>query len=217
MKNHLQPVLHDLTLNVHQGEMVALMGESGSGKSTLMNILGLLDRPTAGNYFFDGKNVAYLSEDEGALLRNQSIGFVFQQFYLLSKLTAKQNVELPLLYLGMAKKERLKRVDELLELVGMEDRATHRPMELSGGQQQRVALARALACRPKLILADEPTGALDSKTADDVMHLFKTLHQAQKTTLLIVTHSTKVGDVCQRKITMEDGRFISDIKQESEK
>lgn len=207
MKELAQPVLHEVSLCIESGEMVALMGESGSGKSTMMNIIGMLDKPTSGQYFLNEQDVSTLKEDVMATIRNKTIGFVFQQFFLLPKLTAWQNVELPLLYRGDAKGVRREKVDKILEKVGMSERAHHRPSELSGGQQQRVAIARSLVGEPKLILADEPTGALDTKTAEEVMSLFKSLHKERDCTLLIVTHSPSVGAQCERQIRMSDGRI----------
>ncbi len=207
MKDLAQPVLFDVSLNIKAGEMIALMGESGSGKSTMMNIIGMLDKASSGQYFLDEQDVSTLKEDAMATIRNKTIGFVFQQFFLLPKLTAWQNIELPLLYRGETKSVRKQKVDEILEKVGMSDRAYHRPSELSGGQQQRIAIARSLVGSPKLILADEPTGALDTKTAQEVMSLFKSLHQEGNSTLLIVTHSPSVGAQCERQIRMQDGRI----------
>lgn len=204
-----QTILHGVSLQIESGDMMAIMGESGSGKSTLMNIIGLLDLPDEGSYQLNGQEVSILKEDELANLRNRLIGFVFQQFFLLPRLTAVQNVGLPLTYRGTPAKEIHERAMMLLGKVGMSHRAHHRPNELSGGQQQRVAIARALVGDPALILADEPTGALDSKTTDEVLDLFLTLNQEEKKTIVMITHDHHVGDKCQRRIMMKDG-VVSD-------
>jgi putative ABC transport system ATP-binding protein len=198
-------VLHGVSLDIGEGELVALMGASGSGKSTLMNIIGLLDSPSHGRYLLAEQDVANHSDNQRAEIRNQTIGFVFQQFFLLPKLSALDNVALPLSYQGISHKEMQDRAKELLEEVNMADKLHHKPRELSGGQQQRVALARALVCQPKIILADEPTGALDSRTGDDVMTLFKRLHRQEKCTLLIITHDKNVANECERQINIKDG------------
>lgn len=211
-KQH-QTVLHGVSLEVAQGEMVALMGASGSGKSTIMNIIGLLDRPSKGNYFLNEKDVSTLSDNEMAVIRNQTIGFVFQQFLLLSKLTAEANVAMPLQYRGESKKIIKEKVMAMLEKVGMADRAHHKPTELSGGQQQRVAIARALIGDPSIVLADEPTGALDSKTTDDVMNLFTELNQQEGRTIFIITHNPEIGADCQRQINIRDGVIINETSQ----
>jgi putative ABC transport system ATP-binding protein len=203
-------ILHGISLEVYSGDMVAIMGSSGSGKSTTMNIIGMLDNANEGQYLLDGKDVSHLSDDDMAEIRNLTIGFVFQQFYLLPKLTAEQNVALPLTYRNTPKHEIKERVATMLDRVGMGDRSHHRPSELSGGQQQRVAIARALVGNPKVILADEPTGALDSKTSDEVMNLFLELNQKEKRTIIIVTHDPDVGDACKRKIVVSDGNITSD-------
>lgn len=200
-----QTILHDINLQVPAGEMLAIMGASGSGKSTLMNIIGLLDVPTSGQYQFAGRDVEKLDDDARAHLRNQKIGFVFQQFFLLPRLNALQNVSLPLQYRGgdidHAKPQRL------LERMGVGDKVHHRPNELSGGQQQRVAIARALAGEPDVILADEPTGALDSQTGEDILNLFIELNQQLQTTIILVTHDAKVADHCHRVIHIQDGQI----------
>lgn len=201
-------ILHGISLSVYPGDLIAIMGASGSGKSTTMNLIGLLDRPTSGQYILNGQDVSQLSDDEMAEIRNLNIGFVFQQFYLLSRLTAEQNVALPLTYRNTPKEEIRDRVHAMLNKVGMLDRIHHRPSELSGGQQQRVAIARALIGEPKIILADEPTGALDSHTSDDVMDLFLSLNQQEKTTIIVVTHDQEVGSACRRVITVSDGEII---------
>lgn len=208
MGDTFQPVLKSLSEVIEEGDMLAIMGESGSGKSTLMNIIGLLDRPDSGSYLLNGEEVAGLSDDKLANLRNHYIGFVFQQFFLLPRLTATQNVALPLSYRGTPKEEVAERVAYLLDRVGMGQRAHHRPNELSGGQQQRVAVARALVGNPSLILADEPTGALDSKTSAEVMDLFLALNQEEKRTIIIITHDSHVGDACSRRIFMRDGVIV---------
>lgn len=202
-------ILHGISLSIAHGEMVAIMGASGSGKSTTMNIIGLLDRATQGQYWLNGKNVSTLDEDSMAEIRNLTIGFVFQQFYLLPRLTAWQNVELPLSYRSLSKAEIKQRVAAVLEKVGMSDRMHHRPSELSGGQQQRVAIARALVGEPQLILADEPTGALDSHTSEEVMNLFTHLNQQEGRTIVIITHDKEVARACQRIITISDGKIIN--------
>jgi len=202
-------VLKGIDLSIAPGEMVAIIGASGSGKSTLMNILGLLDRPTAGHYRLEGHDVADLSDDVRAELRNQQIGFVFQQFNLLPRLTAAENVALPLVYAHFAAAEQKPRVDEALSSVDMLAYAHHRPSQLSGGQQQRVAIARALVNQPSMILADEPTGALDSKTSSEVIQLFHQLHD-QGRTVVIITHDPSVANQCQRIICLADGCIVSE-------
>lgn len=202
-------VLKEVSLTVNEGDMLAIVGASGSGKSTLMNIIGLLDKPDAGTYFLKQKNVAGLSEDEAADLRNQHIGFVFQQFNLLPRFTAMQNVALPLTYRGLGAAVIKEQVLDALERVGMRQYAQHRPTQLSGGQQQRVAIARALVTEPQVLLADEPTGALDSRTGSEVMDLFLTLH-AEGRTIIMVTHDEHVAAQCQRRITLADGRVIAE-------
>lgn len=205
-------VLNHVSLTVHAGDMLAIVGASGSGKSTLMNILGLLDTLDGGRYALQGADVAGLSEDELARLRNQYIGFVFQQFNLLSRLSAEQNVALPLTY-RRESSQRIKRcVADALARVGMSAFAAHRPTQLSGGQQQRVAIARALVGEPQVVLADEPTGALDSRTGKDIMALFSALH-AEGRTLILVTHDEQVAAQCDRKLTLADGQVISDVSR----
>ena len=200
-----------VTLTVRDGEFVAIMGASGSGKSTLMNLLGCLDTPTAGGYRLAGREVSGLPDDDLAEVRNAQIGFVFQTFNLLPRLTARQNVELPLAYARVAGGERVERADAMLRLVGLTDRADHRPHQLSGGQRQRVAIARALVHRPSLILADEPTGNLDSTTSAEIMDLFAQLHR-QGNTIVMVTHDPEVGALAQRIIRMRDGRVEEDVE-----
>lgn len=201
--------LRGVTLSVRRGEQVAIVGPSGSGKSTLMNILGCLDTLSGGRYVLDGTDVADLDEDQLAEIRNRRIGFVFQQFNLLAALPAWRNVELPLCYAGVPRAERRRRATEALERVGLADRLQHRPGELSGGQQQRVAVARALVSDPALILADEPTGNLDSRSSADVLALFAELHRAGRTVVLI-THDAEVADVAERVIHVRDGLVTSD-------
>lgn len=215
-KYHLEgistTVLKGVSLTVNKGELLAIVGASGSGKSTLMNIIGLLDRADSGTYLLNSRNVAHLTDDETADLRNQSIGFVFQQFNLLPRFSALQNVALPLTYRGVQPMEIKKRVIDALERVGMQQYAHHRPMQLSGGQQQRVAIARALVTNPSMILADEPTGALDSRTGTEVMNLFLALH-AEGRTIILVTHDDHIAGQCKRKITIADGEIVAESIQ----
>lgn len=205
-------VLKEVSLKVYENDLLAIVGASGSGKSTLMNIIGLLDKADAGTYLLNERNVAALSDDESALLRNQNIGFVFQQFNLLPRFTALQNVALPLVYRGTAAAEMQERVHAALEHVGMQRYAQHRPTQLSGGQQQRVAIARALVTEPQVILADEPTGALDSRTGNEVMNLFLSLH-AQGRTIIMITHDEHIASLCKRRITLADGAVIAEVSQ----
>ena len=204
--------LNDVTLNIADGEFVAIMGSSGSGKSTLMNILGCLDRPSEGKYWLAGRDVSRLSRSELADVRNQLLGFVFQNFNLLPRTSALENVELPLLYAGASGKERTARARAALERVGLGERMTHTPSQLSGGQQQRVAIARALVSQPKVILADEPTGNLDSRTSLEIMALFQELNRA-KITLVLVTHEPDIASYTSRVIVLRDGRISSDQRQ----
>jgi len=203
------PVLHGIDLVVNKGEFVSIMGPSGSGKSTFMNILGCLDRPTTGSYRLNGDEVATLSDDELAYVRNKQIGFVFQSFNLLTKLTALENVALPMIYAGVNKKMRIERATQLLQSVGLGERMDHLPSELSGGQRQRVAIARALANNPAIIMADEPTGNLDSKSTVDVMNIFRGLHDEGRT-ILLVTHEPDIATYASRNVVLKDGIIVED-------
>jgi len=201
--------LSGVDLVIREGELVAIMGPSGSGKSTLMNVLGCLDNPSAGTYLLAGRDVSRLNERDLALVRNREIGFVFQSFNLLPRASALENVELPLVYGGIGARERRARSEEALRSVGVEDRAHHKPSELSGGQRQRVAIARALATRPRILLADEPTGNLDSHTAEEILSLFKGIH-ARGNTVILVTHDREVAERAGRILHIKDGRIQSD-------
>ncbi|HXS09298.1 MAG TPA: ABC transporter ATP-binding protein, partial [Candidatus Krumholzibacteria bacterium] len=209
MGSHVVNALDGVDLIVEPNEYVALMGPSGSGKTTFMNIIGCLDTPTEGSYILNGQDVTRLVDDELAYIRNREIGFVFQTFNLLPRASAIQNVELPLIYAGVDAKTRRERVFESLRAVGLEDRADHRPNELSGGQRQRVAIARALVNRPSIILADEPTGNLDSKSGAEIMKLFEHLH-AQGHTLIVVTHDDAIAAYARREVRLRDGKVESD-------
>lgn len=198
-------VIPGLDFSVDEGEFVAVVGQSGSGKSTLMNIIGLLDRPTAGEYQLAGVDALALGDDKLASFRGQKIGFIFQNFNLIGRMSALKNVEMPMVYAGVSAHERTQRAEELLEMVGMSDRMNHLPNELSGGQKQRVAVARALANQPEILLADEPTGALDSQTGRMVMDLFHELHRTHGKTILFITHNPELADECSRTVTMKDG------------
>ncbi|MFL5358258.1 ABC transporter ATP-binding protein [Archangium sp.] len=205
--------LRGVDFSVESGEFVAIMGSSGSGKSTLMNLLGCLDRPTAGQYFLDGQDVSSLDRNGLAIVRNRTLGFVFQSFNLLARTSALENVELPLLYAGMPARERRRRAREALERVGLGARLDHHPRQLSGGQQQRVAIARALVGQPRVILADEPTGNLDSRTSVEVMALFQELRH-EGMTLVLVTHEPDIANHAGRVVVVKDGRIISDRRQQ---
>lgn len=209
--NELQ-VLNGIDLTVHKGEFVAIIGQSGSGKSTLMNIIGALDRPTQGEYILDGTDMIQAKDAELSRIRNQQIGFVFQTYNLIAKTNAIRNVEMPMLYAGVPRKKREQRARELLEMVGMENRMKHLPEELSGGQKQRVAIARAMANDPAIILADEPTGALDSATGRMVMDLFHKLHREQNKTIVLITHSPELASETERLVTISDGSIVGEKK-----
>lgn len=203
------PVLHGIDVSIYEGEFTSIMGPSGSGKSTFMNILGCLDRPTSGSYRLDGEEVAHLGDDELAYVRNKRIGFVFQSFNLLPKLTALDNVALPMVYAGVSKAERTARASQLLTNLGLGTRLDHMPAELSGGQRQRVAIARALANDPAIIMADEPTGNLDSKASLDVMHIFTELYQEGRT-IILVTHEPDIAEYAGRNVVLKDGIIVED-------
>ena len=208
-ENELE-VLHGIDLDVEEGEFTSIVGESGSGKSTLMNIIGILDRPTEGNYDLLGIDIGSLSDDACAAIRGRQIGFVFQTYNLIPRMSARENVEVPLLYAGMPPAQRNERAEFLLELVGMKDRMDHSPDELSGGQKQRVAIARAMANDPAIILADEPTGALDSATSRMIMDIFHRLHTEQGKTILLITHSQNLAEETPRILTLMDGRITGE-------
>jgi putative ABC transport system ATP-binding protein len=203
--------IRGVSLDINKGEFVAIMGPSGSGKSTLMNIIGCLDSPTSGTYFLNNKNVSTLEDDALALIRNSEIGFVFQNFHLLARNTALDNVMLPLKYAGIDKSEQKEIAMEVIKSVDLESRVHHQPSELSGGQQQRVAIARALVNKPSILFADEPTGNLDSKTGDDVMNLFTDLHK-QGQTIILITHEIEVANQAERIISIKDGKIFEDQK-----
>lgn len=201
--------LNGINLDIKRGEFAALMGPSGSGKSTLMNILGCLDRPTIGSYELEGKEVAHLSDDELAVMRNRHIGFVFQNFNLLSRISSLENVALPLVYAGVGASERRKRAQQVLEAVGLGDRADHLPNELSGGQRQRVAIARALVNNPEIIMADEPTGNLDTKSTKEIMEIFQDMHSKGRT-IILVTHEPEIAVCANRQLLVRDGVITRD-------
>ena len=203
-------VLRGINLDVSLGDLISIMGPSGSGKTTLMNTIGLLDRPTSGSYFFNGHDVANLNDKRLSALRGRYVGFVFQSFHLLPQLTALDNVALPLVYQGVNRSQMKKRALEVLEKVNMGDRTGHRPNQLSGGQKQRVAIARALVVRPALLLADEPTGALDPDTANDVMVLLKQMNSEQNVTIMIITHDPAVARQCERQLRIDNGQLIEE-------
>jgi putative ABC transport system ATP-binding protein len=206
--------LRGVSMNVRRGEAMAIMGPSGSGKSTLMNIIGCLDQPTSGSYHLDGEDVSQMSEDELAAVRNRRVGFVFQSFNLLARTTALENVQLPLVYAGISLQARRERATEVLQAVGLGDRLDHMPNELSGGQQQRVAIARALVNRPSIILADEPTGNLDSKSGKEVMEILETLNREHNITIVLVTHDPRLREYAGRVLHLFDGRIRRDEKVE---
>ena len=201
--------LYHVNLKIEPGEFTSIMGPSGSGKSTMMNILGCLDRPTSGEYFLDGKEIAGYDDDELAHTRNAKIGFVFQNFNLLAKLTAQENVALPLVYAGVDEEERMERAKQALEAVGLGERLEHKPMEMSGGQRQRVAIARALINNPAIIMADEPTGNLDTKSSYEIMDIFKKMNESGKT-VVMVTHEPDIAEQTKRILVMRDGQLVSD-------
>lgn len=205
-------ILKNININIKRGEFVAVVGASGSGKSTLMNIMGVLDRQTSGQYILDGIDVSTVNDNKLSQIRNNKIGFVFQTSNLIARTNSLKNVELPMLYHGTDRKTRINRAKELLELVGMEDRLTHVPSELSGGQKQRVAIARALANDPDIILADEPTGALDSQTGRVVMNIFHKIHKDQGRTIVLITHDKDLANETERIITIKDGEIVGDQK-----
>lgn len=207
--NMVVPALMDVNLTIEKNEYVAIMGPSGSGKSTLMNILGCLDTPTKGHYYFNGTDVSSLDDDSLSAMRNREIGFIFQNFNLLPRLNSVQNVELPLVYAGTPLQERRERALRALERVGLSERVDHKPSELSGGQRQRVAIARALVTNPGILLADEPTGALDSKTGVDIMRLFHELH-CEGNTIIVITHEQDIANYANRNIFIKDGTIHSD-------
>ena len=203
-------ILHGIDLKVEEGEFLSIVGASGSGKTTMMNIIGILDRPTEGGYLLDGVDVAHAKDRELSLIRNQKIGFVFQTYNLISRTSALRNVELPMRYGGKLRRERTRRAKELLRLVDMEERMSHNPDELSGGQKQRVAIARAMANDPAIILADEPTGALDSGTGRRIMDLFQKLNREQGKTIILITHSQELAEETRRIVTLKDGAIVGE-------
>lgn len=207
-------ILHGLNLTVDKGEFLSIVGASGSGKSTFMNIIGVLDRPTDGYYNLDGVDIEKAKDWELSGIRNKKIGFVFQTYNLVARTSALKNVKLPMLYAGMKKKDRLERAKELLDIVDMSDRMMHNPDELSGGQKQRVAIARAMANNPSIILADEPTGALDSKTGRKIMDIFHKLHKEQGKTIILITHSPELAEETERIITLKDGEIVGERRKQ---
>lgn len=211
-ENELE-ILHGINLDIAKGDFVSIVGESGSGKTTLMNIIGILDRPTEGTYLLDGISVADAKDRELSHIRNQKIGFVFQTYNLISRTTALKNVELPMLYAGVPKKERKERAEYYLEMMGMAERMSHKPDELSGGQKQRVAIARALCNDPAILLADEPTGALDSETGRTIMDIFHRLNEEQGKTIVLITHSKELAEETQRIVTIQDGQIVAERRK----
>lgn len=211
-KSNELEILHGIDLKVRSGEFVSIVGASGSGKSTLMNIIGILDRPTEGNYLLDGVDIGKAKDTELSRIRNRKIGFVFQTYNLVARTSALKNVELPMMYAGIPGKERISRARELLQMVGMEERMHHRPDELSGGQKQRVAIARALGNKPSIIMADEPTGALDSATGELIMNLFHKLNREEHITIVLITHSNELAEETERIITLKDGIIVAERK-----
>ncbi len=212
MGDNVVHALNHVDVTIDYGEFTSIMGASGSGKSTMMNILGCLDRPTSGEYYLDGKEIAGYNDDELAHTRNAKIGFVFQNFNLLSKLTAQANVALPLIYAGVGEEERMERAKKALEAVGLGDRLDHKPMEMSGGQRQRVAIARALINDPPVIMADEPTGNLDTKSSYEIMEIFKKMNEEGKT-VIMVTHEPDIAAYTKRILVMRDGKLVSDERR----
>ena len=212
MGDNIVHALNHVDVTIDYGEFTAIMGASGSGKSTMMNILGCLDRPTSGEYYLDGKEIAGYNDDELAHTRNAKIGFVFQNFNLLSKLTAQANVALPLIYAGVSEEERMERAKKALEAVGLGERLDHKPMEMSGGQRQRVAIARALINDPPVIMADEPTGNLDTKSSYEIMEIFKKMNEQGKT-VIMVTHEPDIAAYTKRILVMRDGKLVSDERR----
>ena len=212
MGDNIVHALNHVDVTIDYGEFTSIMGASGSGKSTMMNILGCLDRPTSGEYYLDGKEIAGYNDDELAHTRNAKIGFVFQNFNLLSKLTAQANVALPLIYAGVSEEERMERAKKALEAVGLGERLDHKPMEMSGGQRQRVAIARALINDPPVIMADEPTGNLDTKSSYEIMEIFKKMNEQGKT-VIMVTHEPDIAAYTKRILVMRDGKLVSDERR----
>jgi putative ABC transport system ATP-binding protein len=206
--NQVYSALQNINIDIKDGEFVSIMGQSGAGKSTLMNIIGLLDNPSSGDYFLSGQEVSQLNDDQRSIIRNQKLGFVFQSFFLLPRLNILQNVLLPTLYHGHKEKDFSGRALHLLNRIGLAGMTDRKPQQLSGGQQQRVAIARALMCQPTVILADEPTGALDSETGQMILNLFKDLNNAEKVTIIIVTHDHNIANQCQRIISIKDGQVV---------
>lgn len=207
-------ILHGIDMQVEEGEFISVVGESGSGKSTLMNIIGALDRPTEGRYLFGGTDICRTKDRRLSEIRNRHIGFVFQTYNLIARTSALSNVELPMLYAAVPRRERTRRAEELLEMVGMRDRMAHHPDELSGGQKQRVAIARAMANDPDLLLADEPTGALDSETSRVIMDIFHRLHREKGKTIVLITHSRELAEETERIVTIRDGQITGEKRRE---